>query len=291
MKRPLDTTDIQQALQQAYQTSLDITDGAPDPRLIGVDPDRFGMTVVLTDGTTVEIGDTDVKAPLGDIARLPILLTLMQQLDEPSEAAEREGAGCGCSHDDGNHPHIAVNAHGVRAISAVEPNGDSDGKWEIIMDGIVTTMGSAPTLDDQLYKRMTKTNIDTNAEDVLADARFYLYDNAAASINLYTRLMAMEATATQLAVYGATIAAGGHNPVTKSVAFDSALSTPIVEAMALQSPLPAQSSFSGMIVGIVPRRLAIAVYSPRVDRAGLSVRGAAALTRFLTALRLNHPEL
>lgn len=286
MKRQLNSTDIQKALQQAYEETLNITEGAVNPRMTDIDADKFGLAVMTADGTTIEIGDTDVKAPFGDIARIPILLTLMQQLDDPAEALEREGAGCGCSHDDGHHPHIAVNAHGVRAISAVEPNGDSDGKWDIIMDGIVTAMGSAPALNDPLYKRMTKTNIDTNAEDVLADARFYLYDNAAASINLYTRLMAMEATPLQLATYGATIAADGRNPVTKVTVFDGALSSPIISSMALQTPLPAQSSFSGMILAVVPGSLAIAAYSPRIDRTGLSVRGAAALRSFLAALPL-----
>ena len=51
--------------------------------------------------------------------------------------------------------------------------------------------------------------------------------------------------------------------------------------------LPAKSGVSGNILAVSPGRLAIAVYSPRIDSAGNSVRGQA----FFAALVQELPEL
>lgn len=209
MERKITPDDIRKSANEAFEKAKAMNEGTPDARLDGVDPEKFGLSITLVDGTIINIGDTDTRAAIGGIARIPALLALMQQTDNPVEAAEKSdvGAGCGCKRDRSIKPRIPVGAYSVRIVSAIEPNGDPDSKWNEIINGMISAMGSTPVLDDALYKKLTKINIDSNAEDVLADIGFYLYDDAAPSIDLYTRLTSICASASQLSAYGATIAA------------------------------------------------------------------------------------
>lgn len=299
MERRIRLSDIQRALQQAYEKALTIKDGSVDPRLDNVNPEQFGVSVAFTDGYGIDVGDTNVKSPLGGIAKIPALLTLMQQLDDPMEAVERGGTGCCYLTGRRKHPQTSVSAYGTRLVSALEPNGDSTGKWDALTDGINQAMGSMPELNEDLYRRLTKINIDTNAEDVLADLNFYLYDNAAMSIDLYTRLTALEATTTQMAAYGATIAADGVNPRSRAEVFNHSFARRIAASMAVSGPhlasqiwlvntgLPARSSFGGLIMGVLPGVFSIAAYSPYVSRIGISIRSAAAINYFMNSLQLS----
>jgi len=83
----------------------------------------------------------------------------------------------------------------------------------------------------------------------------------------------------------ATVANMGSNPVTGERAFDFQYIKDVLAVMftcglydhsgewAYRVGLPAKSGVSGGILGIVNRQLGIAVYSPKLDAKGNSVRG------------------
>jgi glutaminase len=50
--------------------------------------------------------------------------------------------------------------------------------------------------------------------------------------------------------------------------------------------LPAKSGVGGGLVAVAPGKLAIAAYSPRLDRAGNSVRAQAAIAQIANTLEL-----
>lgn len=110
----------------------------------------------------------------------------------------------------------------IRAISAVEPTNDPDGKYNMLVNTMIGLMGSAPVLDDELYRMMSETNKADNVENKLTEAGYYLYDDASIAIDLLTRLMALKATTGQLATMAATIAADGLNPINRQRVFDGA---------------------------------------------------------------------
>jgi glutaminase len=88
-----------------------------------------------------------------------------------------------------------------------------------------------------------------------------------------------------LAVMGATLVNGGINPVTGVRAIEPEHVKDILAIMyacgmydfsgewAYRVGLPAKSGVSGGIVAVVPGKLAIGVFSPRLDAQGNSVRG------------------
>jgi glutaminase len=106
-------------------------------------------------------------------------------------------------------------------------------------------------------------------------------------------------TATQLAKMGATLANGGENPWTGERALDRDHVGEVLALMCLSGfydesgywaytvGLPAKSGVGGGIVAVVPGRMAIAAFSPRLNPAGNSVRGSAAIAAIATELHLS----
>ncbi len=300
MDRTIKFSDLQNAVNEAYEKFKDLDKGEVDSRVKDADASKFGISVTLTDGRTIKVGDTDTQAALGGIAKVPTAELLLSQLKDPDEIVEKaRGGQCCCAGKKPEKPHIPVSPRGVRAMSAIEPTGDADGKWDMVINNLINLSDSEPTLDEALYKELTAQNEQANAVNALADAEFFLYDDATIAIDLYTRLKSMKMSASQLSALTATIAADGFNPTTKQTVFDGTISQRVVAMMAVKGPhhmslpwliksgLPAQTSFAGTIMGVLPGVMGIAAYSPKVNGAGIPVKGAHALAYIMNKLGLS----
>lgn len=297
MERKISLANIQKAVENAFENFKSINEGQVDPRMENVDTKKFGISVVLTDGTTINKGDTKVASPLGRIALVPTHVELLTQLT-PDELVAKAGVACGNKKKEHKPKHLAVSPHGVRAVSVVQPTGDRDGKMDIMVNNILSLVGSPVEFDDKLYERLTKINDDNKVVDTIAQAEYSLYDDGATSVDLWTRLVSLGATTEQLATMGATIAADGRNPITGDIAFDGKIAQNVVATMArgihhesrawmMTVGLPAANSFGGAIVAVMPGFGAIAAYSPSLDANGLSVKAARAIKEIANELQLN----
>lgn len=296
MLRKISLNDLQKAVDGAYAEYKDIKKGEIDPRVAPyADAKSFGVSVALTDGTIISKGDADTAAALGDIASLPVHGLLLQQLGV-KELIKK--AGKTTSHKL-RKLHLPVSAHGVRAVSAVEPQDDPDGKYDLIINNIIDMTGSAPVLNDKLYEELKKEADEADVENKLADVEYTLYDDAEIAISQYVKLEALTLTTRQLAVLGATIAADGVNPVTSKNVYDGSLSAPLTTIAAvhgnpdrnrrwlLKSGVPAVFSFSGLVLAIMPGLGAIAAYAPEVGKHGRSKKGARAVRYITQAIGYN----
>lgn len=293
MERTIRLQDVRAAVDEAYNKFKDEQCGEVDPRFTDAKSDDFAISVMLADGSTVEAGNTEATFPLGNIAKVPVYATLFSQNDCVKDAVEKLTGGCGCNSKGcpttPKPHHLPVNRKGVRAVSAIQPTGDSDGKFSIISSMLIDMAGTSPMLDDKLYQRLSDENREADVENRLAEAEYVLYDDAPIAIDLYTRLTAMRATVRQLAEMGATIAAGGRNPETGNGPFDKAVAGRVVAAMAakgmhkmsmpwlVMSGVPAQAGFGGGVVGVVPGVMGIAAYSPKLGGKRVSPKAAHAI--------------
>lgn len=298
MERIIKLSELQQAVDHAYEQFKSLNEGEIDSRLDDVDPKAFGITVTLADGTTINKGDTKIQAPLGAIVKIPVASILLSQ-NAPQEIVKKAGqCACQCS---GEKPaeKLSKGHKGIRAVSMIQPQGDPDSKWNFIENQMINLMGSAPQLDRKLYEGLNKAAAENNVEDALAKAGYFLYDNGEVSIDLYNRARSMKASTEQLAMMGATIAADGVNPATKQICYDGAISERIVGMMAAKGPhkmsapwamlagLPAKSSFAGSMLGIFPGVMAIAAYAPAVNAKGISVKAAHAIMSIMNQLQIS----
>merc|ERR550525_574352 len=112
-------------------------------------------------------------------------------------------------------------------------------------------------------------------------------------LDYYFSNNAIEIKNDQLAAVAATIANGGTSPFSGEVIFHSEyvrnclsilLSSGMYESSgrwAFEMGLPAMASCSGGMMIVVPNKMGIAIYSPRVDERGVPVRGAEAATEII----------
>ena len=296
MTRKIALADLQKVVDQAYELYKSDKSGTVDPRLSGVDENSFGIVVTLTDGTIIKKGDTTVKSPLGDIAKIPLSVVLLSQ-NTPDELVVKSGTcSCKCGHI---KPEVGICPHGVRAVSAVQPVGDPEGKWNLLVDTAINMMGSAPELNDKLYEDTMASLNAKNAVDAFAATEYTLYDDTELSLKLFAKFTSMQADAEQLSMMAATVAADGVCPANEQIAFDGRISPTVVtlaavlgkhrmrRAWLMKTGLPARFSFGGAIAGILPGVAGIAVYSPQLCEGGVSKRGAEAIKYITSELQLN----
>ncbi len=297
MERKISLSDLRKAVDEAYEAVKSEKEGTINPRNIGAEAGKFGISVALPDGTVINKADTDVKAPMGSIMKVPLSSILFSQ-NTVAEVVKKSGT-CPCHKMPEKPKGLGFSAHGIRAFSAIEPTGDPESKWNLYENRMIDLMGSAPELDDKVYEYLVKEAADTKLTDTLAADGYYLYDDASLAINLYLKALAMKASTEQLAKMGATIAADGVNPFSGNVVFDGAITQNIVGLMAAKGPhkmntpwlvstgIPAKTSVGGSILGIIPGTMAIAAYAPELNPAGVSVKAAQAIREIATRLNLS----
>lgn len=307
MNKTLTKDQIRAAAQAAYAYAKTIKGGVNAhyiPYLANIDPDLLGLSVMLADGTKIDIGDTSYKFGIESVSKVPTAILAMRQYS-PEAVREKIGADAtGLPFNSifaillENHSPSTplVNAGAISACSMVKPAGDSDAKWKAIVDNITDLCGSAPELIDELYRSESDTNFNNRSIAWLLKTYGDIYDDPMMSLDLYTRQCSLGITTEQLAVMAATIAAHGVNPATGKRVFDAAISPKITTLIATvgfyqstgdwlyTSGIPAKSGVGGGVLGVMPGLFGIAAFAPPLDEAGNSVRGQAAVLKFMQEL-------
>ncbi len=300
MERTIALSDLRRVVDEAYEQFKSDKEGTVDQRVADADSKTFGISIVLADGTVISKGDADTKAPMGDIVKVPLHQVLLSQMSV-DDIIKRS---CEADRFRGEKPakphHLGISAHGIRAVSAIEPTGDREGKYDIIINDIIDLMGGdAPELDVKLYESLQAQNATAGVTKAITDTDYKLYDDVDLSVDIYTRLTALRASAKQLATMGATIAADGVCPTTERTVFDGEQASTVVAMMAAMGPrrinrpwlvstgLPAKSGFGGGIVGVLPGVFGVGVVAPALDGAGTSVKGIKAVTYIMRKLNLS----
>lgn len=296
MERKISFEDVQKAVHEAFEQYKSLTDGTVDARTAeGADEKAFGISLMLTDGRTVNAGDTQTQVALGPVAKIPLSLVLLSQ-NTPQELAKKSCC-CGCQAKKADLD-LPFGKHGLRAVSAVVPQGDADGKFAVISDMVYALSNANQGFDDKLYKYYADQAKENDVVDKLDKSGYKLYDDAAQSVDVYSRLLSLKLSTRELAVMGATLAADGRNPITGQYAFDGKNAAAAVALMATRGKhfikrwmvatgLPAKKSASGLIVSVLPGFGAIVAYAPKIDERGVSVKAAKAIAYIAEKLGLN----
>jgi glutaminase len=176
-----------------------------------------------------------------------------------------------------------VNAGAIATTSLISGR-DEDEKWNKILAFYSKASGEKLALIGEVYKSEAATNAGNKALAMLLAKYERIYADPIESVDVYTKQCSVGVNATQLARMGATLANNGINPATgerviKGDDIPHILSTMMMAGLydgsggwAWHVGLPAKSGVGGGIVAVVPGKGAIAVFSPRLDDAGNSVK-------------------
>lgn len=305
MEQIIRISDVAAAIDEAYRKFRHDKEGTVDSRDSDVGPDKFAISVALADGTVFSHGDTEARFALGDIAQIPVAALLMQG-NTLEQLYKKSGAACGCRSDGTCDPEahhqlaeLPFSRRLMRAVAAIEPTDDLDGKMDVIIGGITSMMGDAPVFDDKLYKAFAADFVTAEVAGVITRSGFYVSDDVMTVLDVVARLYSLRVDSRQLAMLGATLAAGGICPVTSEPVLDAAVCERVVAAMASFGPgrnshgwligsgVPAMSCPSGAMLGVVPGVMSLAACSPRLNARGFSQRGSHAIRCIASRLRVN----
>ena len=256
----------------------------------GRDANALAAAVCTTQGEVTGVGDHGRPLALQSVSKAFTYAVALQEcgLDrvlaysgvEPSGEAFNELSQL----DDGRPFNPLINAGAIMAQGLV-PGDTLEERESLLLDRYAALAGAPLQVSEEVLA----------AEQVRADRNFALAHMLAASdlldhdphevVQGYLRQCSVEVTTTQLAVMGATFAAGGRNPVTGERVFDERVVQQTLSVMLTcgmydasgswvsQIGLPAKSGVSGAMLGVVPGAMGLATWSPRLDSHGNSIRG------------------
>lgn len=288
--------NIREAAQSALEEAKTVTGGKNAsyiPFLANVPSDLLGLSITLTDGRTLDFGDTDYVFGVESISKVFTAILVMKEYGW-EKILEKIGADATglpfnsilailLENDCPSTP--LVNAGAISACSLVEPKGDINKKWHEIIVNFADLCGRDPVVIEELYKSESATNFNNRSIAWLLKNYNRIYDDPDMSLDLYTRQCSIGITSRDLSVCAATIAAGGINPITGRRAFAAEISSKIISLIAtvgfyqttgdwmFRTGVPAKSGVGGGILAIVPGIMGISTFSPPLDVAGNSVKG------------------
>lgn len=301
--------ETESALERAYQNYRELNEGQTAqyiPALTAANPEDFGLVIALVDGTVIKRGDSDKVFAIMSAAK-PFTLALLLQQRGPEYVVENIGVEPtglpfnALSNISSPHSHTMnplVNAGAITTVSHLQVK-QTEQHWPMLLNWYEQFAGEPLEVIQEVYQSVSKTNYRNRALLNLLQVEGWLLADPVITMDVYNKQSSIGVTATQLATMGATLANGGIQPTTGQRILAEEVVTKVLAMMSMNgfydesgwwaytTGLPAKSGVGGGIIAIVPGKMAIASYSPRLNQAGNSVRGLRALQWLSQELKLN----
>ena len=301
-------SQIQKIIDGIHQKYKVVDDGAVAtyiPELGRANPTDFGICLVTVEGQVFTAGDWDREFTIQSMCK-PFAFQL---------ALERHGAGETLKHvgvepsgeafnsiefdpKTGRPFNPMVNAGAIAVASLIKQKPAAAG-----VEAFVEKMGKAAgrrlQVDEAVLASETLTGNRNRAIAYMLLNAGIIDDGVQDSLHQYFAQCSMLVNCKDLAMMAATMANIGNQPLTGEAVFDFQNLKHVLAVMfscglydyagnwAFEVGLPAKSGVSGGIFGVVNRQLGIAVYSPRLDAQGNSVRGILACKELASHLGLH----
>lgn len=295
-------------LEAAIADHRDCTDGSVAdyiPALARVDPELFALAVCTPDGAVHAAGDAQHRFTIQSISKVATLALVLEE-SGAGLVIERVGVNptgrrfnsiAAVEASRGRDLNPLVNAGAIATVGLV--SGSADAVWEKIAAMHAGLFGRPLEVDAEVFASEMETNDRNRAVAHLMRSYGAFDRDADEAVALYTRQCAQLASVADLALMAGTLAMRGRNPRTGAQIVAPAHVTGVLAVMTsaglyedtgewlFRMGLPAKSGVGGGVIAVVPGRLGLAAFSPRLDPAGASVRGLRALTDVARALGAN----
>ena len=301
--------EIEKALKTAHSKFASTSEGKNAdyiPALAEVPSELFGIVVATADGQVYEVGDSDYSFAIESISKLFTLALVIDAIG-PEQIREKIGVeptgmpfNSVLAIEEEGHRGVNpfVNA-GAIATASLVPADSPEQRWAAILETMCTFAGRPLKVNEKVYESEAATNQHNRAIAMLLQSYGTLYADPLSVTDVYTRQCSVSITTRDLALLGATLANRGVHPRTKIQAVTEDNVHHILAVMATSGlyngtgewlytvGLPAKSGVGGGIVAVVPGKLAIAAFSPPLDKNGNSVRAQKAIDLVVKELGLN----
>ena len=292
-----DFTDFKSRIENIFEYCRDVKSGAAAayiPQLARVDPELYALGVCTVDGQQFSFGDDEevycVQSTCKPINYAIALDSLGRQSVHRHVGREPSGRSFNeLTLNQAGLPHNPmINAGAIMCASLIRPDEPLADRFDFVMN-VWRAMagGKKPGFDNSVYLSEKET-----ADRNFALAYFMRENNAfpentdiIKTLDFYFQCCSITVDARQMGVIAATLANGGVCPLTNQRVLQSETVKDCLSLMyscgmydfsgeyAFTVGIPAKSGVSGSLFIVVPGVCGIAIWSPRLDALGNSVRG------------------
>jgi glutaminase len=301
-------SQIQDVVNGVYEKFASLDEGEVAtyiPELSKANPDHFGIAVVSTDGLVCRVGDWGQEFTIQSICKP---FAFLMALEECGREATLARVGVEPSGDAFNsieldpktlRPYNPMINAGAIAIASLIKKDPPEAGVRAFVERMEKATGRSLRIDHDVLTSESLTGNRNRAIAYLMLNWGVIEGEVEHILHQYFSQCSLLINCHDLAMLGATLANMGANPVTGQRVFDFQYVKDVLTVMftcglydhagnwAYEVGVPAKSGVGGGIVAVVNRQLGIAVYSPRLDAKGNSVRGIAACREIASQLGLH----
>ncbi|KAL0481770.1 glutaminase [Acrasis kona] len=279
------------------------------PELGTVDPEYFGMSLCTVDGQAFSAGDSRIDFTLQS-TMLPIVYCLACEqvgYDRVHEFIGKEPSGSTYNAfvlNSENKPHNPmINTGGIICCSILEPQDNQSNRFGNLFDFVSSMAGDSKITFHQRTYLSEKEHGDRNAALAYymrgAEVKGLDGKRLPEVLDFYFQACSIACNTEDLSVIAATLAKGGICPLTNKRVLQTSTVRNCLSLLyscgmydysgqwAFTIGLPAKSGVSGNIMVIIPNVMGLALYSPKVDKRGNSVRGIEFCKRLISQFSLS----
>ncbi len=285
------TTLVAEA-HQRFKSNAEGKNSTVYPALAQAPSDLFGVCVAGTSGHVYAVGDAEYEFTVMSVSK-PFVFALVCQELGVEEVRQKIGVNAtglafnslaGIERNPDGRTNPMVNS-GAIATTSLVPGATSKAKWKFVHEGLSRFAGRTLTVNDEVYLSASETNYRNRSIARLLQSYGRIYTDPTQAVDLYTRQCALNVSAKDLAVMGATLADGGVNPITKERVIDAVVCHYALAVMTTAGlyetsgdwlfdiGLPGKSGIGGGIVTVSPGKGGLGTFAPPLDGAGNSVKG------------------
>lgn len=265
------------------------------------DPDCFAIALATVDGQVVSVGDSAHPFTLQSLSKPFIyglaLDTFGREAVHRRVSVEPTGEAFNSiiELEEDHLPYNPMINSGAIAMSAMLHHADGEEAARQIMAMFGAYLGHPARLHPAVDLSGRGGGHRNQAIAHLLRHFEVIGDDIDGALDLYARQCSVGVSTPQLAMMAATLANGGVHPLTGRRAIHGEHLRDVLTLMftcgmydssgawAYHVGLPAKSGVSGGLLAVVPGRMGLAVYSPRLDAHGHSVRGVAVMKAWSAA--------
>lgn len=285
---------ICEKLENAIEKSKDyIGIGEPAsyiPELLNVDSDNFAFSLVTTNGDAFNFGDENIVFSIQSISKIVDLIIALTD-NNPQDVYEKVGSeptkyefnSLVPIGDRAANPFI--NAGAITTTSMIFGR-DNEERFDRILNFYQTISDFKESkLMEDVFDSEMKTTDRNKAIAYYLKSKNIFTANPDEVLELYIKSCSISSNIEGLATMGAVLANKGYAVKNRDMLVPESIVQIVVSQMAscgmyensgdylMNVGIPSKSGVSGAIVGVVPGVCGLAVYSPRLDKTGNSVRG------------------
>jgi len=275
------------------------------PELAKANPEDFGIVLATADGRVYAVGDWEKTFTIQSISK-PFMYGLALSLLSPSFMEKKVGVepsgdafnAISLDPRTGIPRNPMINAGAIATAAQVWRH--DPGRAEALTLEFFSSLAGRPlAVNESVYQSERASGHRNRAISHLLRNAAVIEEEPEPGLDLYFRQCSIGVTCRDLAVMAATLACQGRNPLTQDEPLNPAITTRMLAVMGscgmydyagqwlYDVGMPAKSGVGGGVLAVVPGRLGIAVYAPRLDAFGNSVRGIATCRRLSQALELH----